>query len=77
VIAPITASLIVVAVPNHEEESADAAYLANMADKAGISIVHQASSCENACALLEQCCSATLLVTGSLYFAGEILKNHG
>jgi dihydrofolate synthase/folylpolyglutamate synthase len=77
IIAPITAHLIVMAVPNHEAESADAAYLANMAEKAGISIVYKASNFENAHALLDQCDSATLLATGSLYFAGEILKNHG
>jgi dihydrofolate synthase/folylpolyglutamate synthase len=77
IIAPITAFLIVMAVPNHEAESADATYLANIAKKVGISVIHQASNVENAQTLLAQCDSATLLATGSLYFAGEILKNHG
>jgi dihydrofolate synthase/folylpolyglutamate synthase len=67
----------VIAVPIEGNESYPPHALADIAREMGVNDVHTAASLADATQLLAPAANATLLVAGSLFLAGEVLKNHG
>jgi len=76
-LAPYADWLIAVPVESGEGECMQPAELVGIARELGIEAAIEAESLEDAAKLLPNCHPATLLITGSLYLAGEILKKHG
>lgn len=66
-----------IAVPIAGHESYTAADLSYEANEAGIHNVISADSLTDTATSLDDVLQGTLLVTGSLFLAGEVLKNHG
>ena len=67
----------VIAVPIDGNDSYPADELAEVAHALGVKNVHAASSLASAMQHYPPAANATLLITGSLFLAGEVLKNHG
>jgi dihydrofolate synthase/folylpolyglutamate synthase len=75
-IKPIAAYFIAVPIPGMESECMPASALAARAKSLGISNVLEGTLTQLS-DLLPKCATQRLVVCGSLYLAGEILKNHG
>jgi dihydrofolate synthase/folylpolyglutamate synthase len=70
---PFLASLRAVPVPNHEHH--DPAYLANLAESWGMSNSAHANVADALTAIMDD--EAIVLIAGSLYMAGEVLRDNG
>jgi dihydrofolate synthase/folylpolyglutamate synthase len=70
---PFLASLRAVPVPNHEHH--DPAYLANLAESWGMSNSVHANVADALTAIMDD--EAIVLIAGSLYMAGEVLRDNG
>lgn len=64
-------------VPITGEDAYDPQALAAIAQDCGIASAMQAATPDEALRLLQDCHGEPLLIAGSLFLAGEILKNHG
>ena len=67
----------VIAVPIEGNESYEPAELAAVAQALGVAHVYAASSLADAEQLFPPAANGTLLIAGSLFLAGQVLKNHG
>ena len=72
----VAAAFIAIDIPGMENDCMPAEALAEHARTIGIEVV-RTSTLEGAAEQLDDCATDTLIICGSLYLAGEVLKNHG
>jgi len=75
-LVPHVTQLIAVPIPGSEAECYAPEMLAAIAREKGIAQVIPAASIADAAEKLTEMSQGTLLIVGSLFLAGEILKNH-